>query len=182
MRFRNFLVVGLVAVYLLIGGPGSAQGVSEPGTVKCGELASLVEVNRELLRVLSDGVEQKGREIELKKLELAIAYLQFRARKVESLETLLMQANGYRETLAESVVRSEEMIERMEENARELSGPESEEMSEMLEKIRRSTKEIEARLAQTERRAIDFGNQITVERRDLQFLEDFISENLDLGN
>ncbi len=74
------------------------------------------------------------------------------------------------------------MIERMEENARELSGPESEEMSEMLEKIRRSTKEIEARLAQTERRAIDFGNQITVERRDLQFLEDFISENLDLGN
>lgn len=141
------------------------------------DVRALTASVEELVDVVRASLEERER---YRKLELAIAYLQLRSRRIEGLERELRTTEDSRASTSEELARRREQLAELEARAGAETGRDAERTARMTEQLHLVIETLETQLDRLERTAIDLQNDVTEGRRELQQFEDYVLENLDL--
>ena len=170
---RSFIL--LVVATLLT--PALSFSQSAPASSDCQQIADLTVAIHELVSELRDSNERETRHQDLL---IAIQYLQFRSRSIESLEEEVRRTQDRRESSVEYLERSKTDLKALEDELADATGEEAEEMRSMIERFERRITSFGSSIDRHERKIIDLENQIIESRRQLLALEDYVIENLKL--
>ena len=157
--------------------PAWGQDAGPP--VACHELAAL---NATLIELVSTLRERNAQAARRQELELAIAYLQFRSRRIETLEQELRRTEDRRTSSEDFLGQVQEEVRAAEETLPDLPPDEADRVRAGMDQIQRRVFAEEAKLDRLERQIIDLQNEISAAQRQLATFEDFVLENLDLGD
>ena len=144
--------------------------------VMCADLAGLSASIDELADAMSQSSDRAEHN---QRLEIAIAYLQFRTRKIESLEGEVRRLEDRRASSEERITRMTNDIQSMERKMDQLEAERAAEIRYAIERYRRMIEGENERIDRADRQIIDLENRILDTRRQLIDLEDFVAENLD---
>mgnify|MGYP001815360113 CR=1 FL=1 len=160
---------------------GSASGWSEgpPSTTDCEDLKTLNASIQELASVMRQSAAQDKKYQEL---ELAVAYLQFRSRRIEILEQELRRAEERKASSEGQLERINEELARYERNLPNISEEEALRTREAVEQVDRMVAFEEAKIDRLELEIIDLQNEIAEGKLQTIYLEDYLLENLDVGD
>ncbi len=132
-----------------------------------------------LAQLLFEQGQQKEQDAILRKLDIAVAYLNFRSRRIEMLERDKQNNQNMKNRLEDIIQQIETRAEQLEEKAQDdPAAREANENSrqETLEQL----KMMKQRLARVENTLFDFDNQIVELRNQLDDVEGFVERHLEL--
>jgi hypothetical protein len=167
----------IVTVLGMLLAAGAADAQVEPVTVTQDDVRELTASVEELVGLLRASLEERER---YRKLDLAIAYLQFRSRRIEGLERELRTTEETRASTSEGLARRREQLAELETRAGAESGRDAERTAMMTEQLRLVVGTLETQLDRLERTALDLQNDVADARRELLRFEEYVLENLDL--
>lgn len=154
---------------------GHAQ--SAPPAVTRDDVQALTASVGELAELLRSSLDDQER---YRRLELAIAYLQFRSRRIEGLERELRNIDDSKASLGDGIERRRQQLTELEATVGNSSGEDADRMARMTDQLRAMIESQQSQLDRLERTAIDLENDIADGRRQLQRFEEYVLENLDL--
>lgn len=152
------------------------------------------EANAELIaleiRNLSTSVDrltqllyEQGRQGEqdaiLRKLDIAVAYLNFRSRRIEMFERDLQSTQSLKNRLEDIIRQVETRLEQIEEQEQPNAADSAAAEQSALE-IQEQLKMLKLRLGRTDEKIIDYDNRILELRNQLDDVEGFVERHLEL--
>lgn len=163
---------------LVSASPGFPQTAPGDDPVPCRAVGPLLEEATRIASALEVQQTVRSSELELRKLEIAIAYLDLRMREIDRLERSLTRARDDRTVLTDALSQRATLLDQFEAEARDAVGDEAEEMKRMVTRAREAQEDLERRLADAERRVLDLENEIAAALRQIGALEDLVESNL----
>jgi DNA repair exonuclease SbcCD ATPase subunit len=156
----------------------AAAGSDPPST----ELASLDRSVRELVALLHDYLDGRDEELELRRIEVAIAALDLRSRSIDRLESDLQNALQRRDNIDQRKARMERQVAEFSERLLDVDQTSKpDEHANLLRAKANLEAELERLTDETwrlDQRAIDIENRILDKRRAIEHLEDMVDEAL----
>jgi hypothetical protein len=154
-----------------------APEVAEVSAAGTERLAQALERLTQLLETQA-AAQQEGKQ--LRKLDIVIAYLNFRSRRIELMERDLNQKrterDRYEDTLANWQKRQELFLKNLEESTPD----EKKELEQALKEFDFQTKSLEQRLARAEEAIIIQENRIAELQEQLDSAEAYVQQHLEL--
>lgn len=178
---RIALLISLFSLLLLllVAGNCLAQATeSELRSASDDSIARLAEALETLTRQLESRAAADEQSTELRKLDIAIAYLNFRSRRIESLERELSMIRNERSRLEDA---SQNWRERQEYLATELedkTGDEKLSLQRNLQDLTLRIKNFDQRLARLEEEIIVRENRILELQDELDSVETYVQQHL----
>ncbi|NOQ52341.1 MAG: hypothetical protein GQ578_09030 [Desulfuromonadaceae bacterium] len=120
--------------------------------------------------------QKKNQDVVLRKLDIAVAYLNFRSRRIEMMERDLRRTESGKTHLEDIIRQWEQRLEQLEDEdstARPQGGFSKEDAQQQL-------KRLQQRLARTENEIIEDNNRILELRHQLDDVENFVERHLEL--
>lgn len=181
MAFRFAVVAALAAVCLGICGSAGGQAPDvDPAHV---ELAAINRSILEIVEILRVHLTQRDQDLELRRIEVAIAALDLRSRGILLLEDRMHRLQDERDNAEQRRSRLQQQIAEFEERLRttdqNTDGQTHLNLSRALDRITAESELIESTLWDLDRQILDFQNQIGQERDSLQHLEEMVDEALE---
>jgi len=159
---------------LFISCPALAGEAAEMIALEIRNLSTSVD---RLTQLLYDQGQQKQQDEILRKLDIAVAYLNFRSRRIEMLER-------DRQNNQTSKNRLEDILQQLESRLEQLEDENDGELDENNLAAQDDTREqismFKQRLSRIDNTLIDFDNQIVDLRNQLDDVESFVERNLEL--
>jgi chromosome segregation ATPase len=157
--------------------PAQSSGETPAASTDCQQVADLTVAIHELVSEIRNSSARESRHQDLL---IAIQYLQFRSRSIESLEEEVRSTQDRRDTAAHYLEQSKTDLSALEDDLAETTGEQAEDLRSMIERYERRIAGFEAGIDRHERKVIDLENQIVQSRRQLLALEEYVIENLNL--
>ena len=132
-----------------------------------------------LTQLLYEQAQQDQQDVVLRKLDIAVSYLNFRSRRIEMLERDKQNSQTTKNRLEDIIGQLEGRVEQLEENDQDdATDQEANETArnETLEQV----KMLKQRLARVDATLFDFDNQIIDLRTQLDDVEGFVERHLEL--
>jgi predicted nuclease with TOPRIM domain len=160
--------------------PGLAVAADQTATAEliALEIRNLSTSVDRLTQLLYEQGQQEQQDVILRKLDIAVAYLNFRSRRIEMLERDKQNSQTTKTRLEDIIGQLETRVEQLEDSeqgdtdgeANETARQETEEQLKMLKQ----------RLARVDETLFDFDNQIIELRNQLDDVEGFVERHLEL--
>lgn len=175
MRTRLLVSIVLMVVILAAGLPCFAQ----EETVAA-ELQLLNRHTEEVMVLLRALIEDRGEELKLRKLEIAVLALQLRSGALDDLETQRRRLQERRTSSEEELGRMRQELEGIEGliQAEEITDGERSQLQGTWKRVDSEVKLIEDRVWQLDRSIVDLENDIARKRRDVDHLEELVANGL----
>lgn len=177
MHRKLFLLLALVSICL----PLTAQAADESATAEIIslEIRNLSTSVDRLTRLIYDQGQQKNEDMVLRKLDIAVAYLNFRSRRIEQLERD-KQRTGASKTRFEDVIRQwEQRIEQLDSQSANTQGtPNNSDQAK--QEAEEQLKMLKQRLARVDTELLDYDNKIIELQSQLDSVEAFVERHLEL--
>ena len=176
LRKLPLLLLPLIACLPL---PAQAADESATAEIIGLEIRNLSTSVDRLTELLHSQAQQKNQDTVLRKLDIAVAYLNFRSRRIEQLERDKQRSNTSKIRFEDVIRQWEQRIEQIEEQdindqgmqkKSELSKQEAQEQLKMLKQ----------RLARVDTELLEYDNKIIELQSQLDSVEDFVEKHLDL--
>jgi chromosome segregation ATPase len=174
---RPIVLVAVLAMTSL-SAPAPARGETGEPSIDCQSLEAVRSSIDELAATLREQIAAQSKRDEL---QLAIAYLQFRSRRIESLEQELRRLEERRASVEGQIERMQGEVEAGEQRMQDAPPEQSEGWRRQMARLQRLVEAEEEEVDRLELRIIDLENEILEGRRQLTTFEDFVLENLRLG-
>lgn len=168
--FWALLLVLLMLPTAVLAASGSA------GSSDVDRLAAAIE---RLADLYEDGRKQVQEDSLARKLDTAIAYLNFRSRRIERLEQDLQQLRSTRDRMDTFIMQMEEKRQLAEAEARSSAIDSSEEMEKRRREHELSVKIMQERIDRTDREIVMVENQVQDLQSELSSVESFVQRNLE---
>jgi hypothetical protein len=169
-----------VAIFMFLFLPLAAfagNGASPERKDLSGQISRMTQSVDELVRLLKEEKSQNNRDVELKKLEIAVTYLSFRSRRIEAREDVLREKKRIRDRLAELVAKIREQPEQWEDYYKR---PKTVSLSTEEQPSEYRIKLMEERIDILDHDIINLETEIAQLSGELVELESFVQEKLDL--
>lgn len=171
-RFITLLII--VCGFL----PATA-GASDEAELIALEIRNLSASVDRLTQLLYQQTEKKQQDEVLRKLDIAVAYLNFRSRRIEMLERDRQNSQSTKNRLEDFIQQMESRIEQLEET--ESTDPaEIEQNNRSREETLEQLKMLKQRLARIDEKLYEYDNQIVELRNQLDDVESFVERHLEL--
>jgi chromosome segregation ATPase len=164
-------------LFLLITGlplPSSAAEESATAEIISLEIRNLSTSVDRLTELLYSQAQQNSQQTILRKLDIAVAYLNFRSRRIEQLERDKQRSTTAKNRFEDIIRQWEQRIEQIEEqtgnNKDRLSKQEAQEQLKMLKQ----------RLTRVDSELLEYDNKIIELQSQLDSVEDFVERHLEL--
>ncbi len=131
-----------------------------------------------LTRLLYDQGLQKEQDDILRKLDIAVAYLNFRSRRIEVLERDLQGSRSTRSRLEDVIRQWEQRLERIEQAADSSTPPEQVDLNR--DEAAQQLKMLRQRLSRLDGEIVGYENRVIELQNDLDSVESFVERNLKL--
>lgn len=132
-----------------------------------------------LTRLLYDQAQKKAEDKVLRKLDIAVAYLNFRSRRIEVLERDLQSSHGGKNRMEDIIRQWEQRMERIEQQAADNTGsPEDVEINRV--ETAQQLKMLKQRLARLDSEIVGYENRITELQNQIDNVESFVERHLEL--
>jgi len=171
---------GCIAILacLATSSPATAAGADAAEIIAL-EIRNLSTSVDRLTQLLFEQEKQKQQDAILRKLDIAVSYLNFRSRRIEMLEQDKQNNQAIKNRLEDIIQQVEGRLEKLENSSPDTPTDASEN-----EGRRRETQEqlkmMKLRLARVEETLIDYDNQIIELRNQLDDVEGFVERHLEL--
>lgn len=172
----------LLAILLLgISLPYSATAADEGANAEiiALEIRNLSTSVDRLTKLLYDQGRQKEQDFVLRKLDIAVAYLNFRSRRIETLERDRQGALGVKTRLEDIIHQWEGRLEQN-ENRESANAEEASRNDLSTREIQQQLKMLKQRLGRTEGKLLDYDNRLMELHNQLDDVEGFVERNLKL--
>ena len=166
----------LLLLLLIAGLPLQSAAAEESATAEIValEIRNLSTSVDRLTELLYSQIQQNNRQTILRKLDIAIAYLNFRSRRIEQLERDKQRSNTAKTRFEDIIRQWEQRIEQLEEqdgnNKNRLSKQEAQDQLKMLKQ----------RLTRVDSELLEYDNKIIELQSQLDSVEDFVERHLEL--
>lgn len=172
------LWIGLALLCFLAAMPASAAD-SDTAELIALEIRNLSTSVDRLTQLLYDQNQQDQQDTVLRKLDIAVAYLNFRSRRIEMLERDKQSSQSVKNRLEDIIQQLENRQSQMADE--ELNDPTTKETNEAArEETLEQIKMMKQRLARVNDSLIDYDNQIVELRNQLDTVEGFVERHLEL--
>jgi len=174
---KTFLLLLLILLMMLLALP--------PVVLAAGEQTSEVNVDRlaaaieRLADLYEDGRKQAEAEALARKLDTAIAYLNFRSRRIERLEQDLQELRTMRDRMDTFVVKMEETRQLEEAQTRSSVSLSDDEAEKRRQEHELSMKMMKERINRTEQEIVTVENTIQDLQEEISSVESFVQRNLE---
>lgn len=175
----NKLSIIAMLLFCLLPLTATANDAAEQAEIIALEIRNLSTSVDRLTQLLFERQEQKQQEEVLRKLDIAVAYLNFRSRRIEMLERDKQNNQTMKTRLEDIIQQIETRAEKLEEDNQD--DPAAEEANEIARKeTQEQLKMMKQRLARVDETLFDFDNQIVELRNQLDDVEGFVERHLEL--
>lgn len=173
----RFALICIAIALCLLWQPQPSQGANEDLNIAAELDALTVAVNR--LAAVIEQQQSKGQDqAQLQKLTQAIAYLNFRTRRIEQLENNVVAARVQRDDLEQMLKSWHERTEELEVQLKSAQGQEREDLTRRLEELKSRNGMTRKRIARIEEDLVLFENRARELQSDLSEIEAFVERNL----
>ncbi len=164
------LIVGALSI-----GHASASEMEDTGVLLAMELKTLSQSVDRLTKLLEDKSDQTNTDDELRKLEIAIAYLNFRSRRIEMFERDLQTTKAQRNRLEDIL----EQFEREEDNiSQAFDSSQQEALQRARNELSSRKQSFKDRISRMDEEIILLENRIMDMRSQIDSVESFVEKNL----
>ena len=171
----------LLLALLCLGLPMTATAAEESATAEiiALEIRNLSTSVDRLTRLLYDQGQQKTDDQTLRKLDIAVAYLNFRSRRIEQLERDKQRTSASKTRFEDVIHQWEQRIELLEAQRGNSQGVQSNSDAANQE-AQEQLKMLKQRLARVDTELLEYDNKILELQTQLDSVEDFVERHLDL--
>ncbi|OEU70898.1 MAG: hypothetical protein BA864_08750 [Desulfuromonadales bacterium C00003093] len=169
----KYLLLLTCCVFLPLQSAADDRGTAEIIALEIRNLSTSVD---RLTQFLYEQGGKKDRDSVLRKLDIAVAYLNFRSRRIEMMERDLQRTESSKTRLEDIIRQLEERLEQLEDEDSN-TGPQGK-LSK--EDAQQQLKLLRQRLARTENEIIEGNNRILELRHQLDDVENFVERHLEL--
>lgn len=171
----------LLLLLLIAGLPLQFAAAEESATAEIValEIRNLSTSVDRLTELLYSQTQQNNRQTILRKLDIAIAYLNFRSRRIEQLERDKQRSNTAKTRFEDIIRQWEQRIEQLEEQDISNQGTQKNSRLSKLE-AQEQLKMLKQRLARADSELLEYDNKITELQSQLDSVEDFVERHLEL--
>ena len=175
---RHYLLSSLLLFCCFYPAISVAANQSEAAELIALEIRNLSTSVDRLTQLLYEQGQQEQQDVILRKLDIAVAYLNFRSRRIEMLERDKQNSETTKTRLEDIIGQLESRIEQLEDSGQDNAD------SEANENARKETEEqlkmLKQRLARIDEILFDYDNQIIELRNQLDNVEGFVERHLEL--
>jgi chromosome segregation ATPase len=168
------------ALFSLLLLPFSPAVAAEQKTVPPVPVEALTTAVNRLAAALEAEQKSASNKESLEKLNLAIAYLSFRSRRIETLERDITSLKNSRTNLEEAQKTWNERISALEERQKQNQGGGSEELNRMIEDAKTQLTVFKDRQSRLGEEIIQLENRNYELQREISTIEKFVERHLDL--
>lgn len=167
------------ALFLLLLIPFSHAGAAEQKAAAAVPVEALTAAVNRLAAALEAEQKSAGKKESLEKLNLAIAYLSFRSRRIEALERDITAMKNTRTNAEEAQKNWNDRILALEERQKQSSGGVSEELSRMIEDAKTQLSVFKERQSRIGDEIVQLENRNYELQREISVIEKFVERHLD---
>lgn len=181
MTCRHAAAIAVIAVAFVgfVGAAGAQSSNTAQGSV---DLSAINHSIQELVEILRLHLTQLDQDIELRRIEVAIAALDLRSKAILQMEGRLHGLRGERDNAEQRQLRIQQQTAELDERLRETNqttdGQSHLNLGRALERLQAERELIENTIWELDRQILDLQNQIGQERRSLDHLEEMVDEAL----
>jgi hypothetical protein len=180
MRFRHAAAATIAVLSVGIVGPAGAQSPDTAhGAV---DLPAINQSIQELVEILRLHLTQLDQDLELRRIEVAIAALDLRSKAILQMDGRLQRLQTERDNAEQRQLRIEQQAAEFEGRLRETNqttdGQAHLNLARALERLNAETELIENTIWDLDRQILDLQNEIGQERSSLDHLEEMVDEAL----
>lgn len=172
----QLLTVGALFFFLLF--PFSLTAAAEQKTTPPAPVEALTAAVNRLAAALEAEQKNAGNKESMEKLNLAIAYLSFRSRRIEALERDITAMKNSRTNLEEAQKTWNERILALEERQKQNPGGVSEELNRMIEDARTQLTVFKERQSRVGDEIVQLENRNYELQREISVIEKFVESRL----
>ena len=173
------LTIFAILIFCLFPLTATAQDAAEQAELIALEIRNLSTSLDSLAQLLFEQGQQKEQDAVLRKLDIAVAYLNFRSRRIEMLERDKQNSQTMKNRLEDIIQQVETRAEKLEDN--DQNDPDTKEANDTARKeTLEQLKMMKQRLARVDETLFDFDNQIIELRNQLDDVEGFVERHLEL--
>jgi len=179
MLTKHLIVTISLSVAVLVPGAAIAQDpLTAPGVQE--ELHALGSQVGEAVVLLKQLVAQRGDELRLKRLQVAVLALQLRSTSIGEIEARIRTLEDRLAAAKEEAAQIEAEIEHLETLAGNdtMPEPEREQLTSMTPRLEAQIDMVNNRVWSIERQILDLQNELIDKRRDVDALEEIVMEGL----
>jgi len=173
----------ILFLFLLCGSllPPSAHAVDQLADAEmiALEIRNLSTSVDRLTNLLYDRAQQQTQEEVLRKLDIAVAYLNFRSRRIEMLERDLLNSRSMKTRLEDVMRQWEKRVNELEETGK-TNTTEQANGELQTEEAKEQMKLLKQRVARVDTEIVDFENRILELRDQLDSVESYVEKHLQL--
>jgi len=175
---RHYLLGSLMIFSWIIASPAVAANQTAAAELIALEIRNLSTSVDRLTQLLFEQGQQEQQEVILRKLDIAVAYLNFRSRRIEMLERDKQNSQASKNRLEDIIGQLENRVEQFEDNDQDNADNEANETAR--QETEEQLKMLKQRLARVDETLFDFDNQIIELRNQLDDVEGFVERHLEL--
>lgn len=169
-------IILLIILCSLLPAPASASDEAELIALEIRNLSASVD---RLTQLLYQQAQKKQQDDVLRKLDIAVAYLNFRSRRIEMLERDRQNSQSTKNRLEDFIQQMENRIEQLDET--ESTDPaEIEQNKRARDETQEQLKMLKQRLERIDEKLFAYDNQIIELRNQLDDVESFVERHLEL--
>lgn len=172
-RTAGILSLSLLLISLFAAGSSIAQT-----TESSDSLARLAAAVENLTRQLEQQDREKDQDRELRKLDIAISYLNFRSRRIETMERDLGIIKNERARIEDALKHWQSRRDMLTNDLEGATGDEKQNLQREIQEMIAREKSFEQRLGRYEEDIIIHENRISELQADLDSVESYVQQNL----
>ena len=177
MKLFRALFIVLFVLHFSVVSPLSQELTGSGDSPVAAELKALAASVDRLSRILESSVGSNEQDLLFQKLNLAVAYLNFRSRRIESLEQDMQSAKNAKNQI-ESTLNV--WLQQQEEMAADDSALLSEEIRQRNEEFQLRINMVKGRVARLDNEIVVLENKIYELQGQIDSVEEFVQKNLNL--
>ena len=172
-------VIVILLFCLLCARPAAAELDQANAEIIALEIRNLSTSVDRLTRLLYDQAVQEQNDKVLRKLDIAVAYLNFRSRRIETLQRDLQNTRSTRTRMEDISRQMEVRLEELEQQAADQPGP-SDALEINRDEIRQQLAMLKKRSARLDTEILDYENNLAELQSQLDSVESFVERHLEL--
>ena len=175
-RCLRKILLGVLAIYLCLASSAAVASNDRSEAMIAGELSTLATAIDNLARQLQSQAGSSQQDIKLRKLDIAVAYLNFRSRRIEMVERDLQAARTNRNRLDDVWVQ----FQREEENlSRSFDANQEEAVQRAREELKFRRQAVKDRISRMEEEIILLENRLMDMQSQIDSVESYVQKNLE---
>lgn len=174
---RPIIFVTLLALLSI---PVTSLAEPSDEEASAGSMERLAVAVETLVKHLEAHATEKNEDMELRKLDIAISYLNFRSRRIELMERDLTMIRNDRSRYEDTIRMWQERLDLLLTEMEEKTADEREELERSQAELEMRVKGFEQRLTKLDEEIIIQENKITDLQNDLDAVESYIQQHLQL--